>query len=114
MKLSRYLADADISALQFAARIGRSREAVRRYCSGAQEIYLCGGGAKNKALFDTLVKYLPHCRIESTDALGVPGDWVEAFAMAWLGWKTLRREPANLPEVTGAKGKRVLGAIYPA
>jgi anhydro-N-acetylmuramic acid kinase len=38
---------------------------------------------------------------------------VEAAAFAWLAKKCVRRETANLPLVTGAKGLRVLGAIYP-
>ena len=32
---------------------------------------------------------------------------------AWLAWRTLRGETGNLPEVTGARGPRILGAIYP-
>ena len=41
-------------------------------------------------------------------------DWVEAIAFAWLAKQTLEAKPGNLPAVTGAGGKRVLGAIYPA
>jgi len=39
---------------------------------------------------------------------------VEALAFAWLAQRTLNREPGNLPEVTGARGMRVLGAVWPA
>jgi len=39
---------------------------------------------------------------------------VEAMAFAWLAQRALRNEPGNLPAVTGARGPRVLGAIYPA
>ena len=42
----------------------------------------------------------------------VPTDGSNAFA--WLARRTVRREPGNLPSVTGATGLRVLGAIYPA
>jgi anhydro-N-acetylmuramic acid kinase len=41
-------------------------------------------------------------------------DWVEAIAFAWLAKKCLSQESGNLPEVTGAKGLRILGAIYQA
>jgi len=44
----------------------------------------------------------------------VNADWVEAFAFAWLARQTLTGAPGNLPEVTGAKGERILGAVYPA
>jgi anhydro-N-acetylmuramic acid kinase len=45
---------------------------------------------------------------------GVPPDQVEALAFAWLARALVRREPGNLPAVTGAAGPRVLGALYPA
>ncbi len=50
----------------------------------------------------------------STDSLGIPADWVEAMAFAWLAHCCLERISGNEPEVTGAAGPRVLGAIYPA
>ena len=43
-----------------------------------------------------------------------PAEQVEALAFAWLAQRTLTREAGNLPEVTGARGQRVLGAIWPA
>jgi anhydro-N-acetylmuramic acid kinase len=36
------------------------------------------------------------------------------MAFAWLAHCCLERIPGNEPEVTGAAGPRVLGAIYPA
>lgn len=114
-ELRRYRIDpVDVQATLLALTTQSISEAIKRYCQGATEVYLCGGGARNKALFDSLGRAMPHLRFDITDSLGVASDWVEAFAMAWLGWKTIRRDPANLPEVTGAKGRRVLGAIYPA
>ena len=38
---------------------------------------------------------------------------VEATAFAWLAKQALEGKPGNLPSVTGARGARVLGAIYP-
>ena len=45
---------------------------------------------------------------------GLPPQQVEAAAFAWLARATVRRESGNLASVTGARGARVLGAIYPA
>jgi anhydro-N-acetylmuramic acid kinase len=45
--------------------------------------------------------------------LGLPPLQVEAAAFAWLAFKNVRRETSSLPSVTGARGARVLGAIYP-
>jgi anhydro-N-acetylmuramic acid kinase len=39
---------------------------------------------------------------------------MEALAFAWLARQTLHHAPGNLPLVTGARGERILGAIYPA
>jgi anhydro-N-acetylmuramic acid kinase len=89
-------------------------DATARFCSGVEEAYVCGGGAHNTDLIRRLQRALPGCRIDSTDRLGVPSDWVEAMAFAWLAQRALKKEPGNLPAVTGARGARVLGAIYPA
>jgi anhydro-N-acetylmuramic acid kinase len=88
--------------------------AILDHCSTASEIYLCGGGAHNGALVRKLKQSLPNRSIAPTDDLGVNADWVEAFAFAWLARQRLNGNPGNLPEVTGARGARILGAIYPA
>lgn len=78
------------------------------------EVYLCGGGAHNALLVASLKELLGDRLLVTTDALGVGVDWVEAVAFAWLAKQTVENKPSNLPAVTGAKGLRVLGAIYPA
>ena len=78
------------------------------------EVYLCGGGAHNSLLVTSLKKMLGDRLLATTDALGIDVDWVEAVAFAWLAKQTIDNKPSNLPAVTGAKGLRVLGAIYPA
>jgi len=88
-------------------------QAIQQYCIGAREIYLCGGGAHNQTLYSRLVTLLPGCLVQSTNALGVDGDYLEAIAFAWLARQTLRGEAANLPAVTGARHACILGAIYP-
>jgi anhydro-N-acetylmuramic acid kinase len=57
---------------------------------------------------------MPKTNIQLTDALGLPTQHVEAAAFAWLAKQTLFLKPGNLPEVTGAKGLRILGALYSA
>lgn len=94
-----------------AASISR---AIGDHCRGAAEIFVCGGGARNQALVSRLGQLLPGMKVDVTDALGVDAEWLEALAFAWLARQTLTGKPGNLPGVTGAKGPRVLGAIYPA
>ncbi|WP_068829618.1 anhydro-N-acetylmuramic acid kinase [Pseudomonas sp. BMS12] len=79
-----------------------------------RELLVCGGGAHNSTLMQRLQQLLPDCLVSSTATRGVPPDWVEAMAFAWLAHCCLERIPANRPSVSGAKGPRILGAIYPA
>jgi len=89
-------------------------KAIARHCPGAEEIYLCGGGVRNHDLVMRITRALPGVEIASTERLGIHPDWVEAMAFAWLAQRSLKRQTGNVPEVTGAKGPRVLGAIYAA
>ncbi|PMY67606.1 MULTISPECIES: anhydro-N-acetylmuramic acid kinase [Pseudomonas] len=79
-----------------------------------QELLVCGGGAHNSALMNRLSSLLPNTKVSSTATHGVDPDWVEAMAFAWLAHCCLEGIAANRPSVTGARGLRVLGAIYPA
>lgn len=88
--------------------------AIDEYCGSSTEVYLCGGGAHNSALSSRLHLLLGRRSLQRTDSLGILADWVEAAAFAWLAHQSLSGTPGNLPEVTGASGHRVLGAIYPA
>lgn len=105
-------ADVQATLLEFTA--ASLANAVNRECTGAQELYLCGGGAHNGALMQRIGAHLPGLRVATTAALGIDPDWVEALAFAWLARQTLHHAPGNLPAVTGARGERILGAIHPA
>jgi anhydro-N-acetylmuramic acid kinase len=87
---------------------------VQRQAPAAQALFVCGGGAFNGHLLARLRALLPKLSVQSTAALGIAPDQVEALAFAWLAWAYLERRPGNLPAVTGARGPRVLGALYPA
>jgi anhydro-N-acetylmuramic acid kinase len=89
-------------------------EALLRWVPEAEEVLVCGGGARNATLLGSLARKLGDTRlVKTTDALGVPSDQVEALAFAWLARRHIRREPGNVPSVTGARGDRILGALYP-
>jgi anhydro-N-acetylmuramic acid kinase len=94
-----------------AASIARD---LRAALPGAAELIVCGGGALNLELLRRLRAALPGCAVVSSGERGLPPLQVEACAFAWLARAHLRREPGNLPSVTGALGSRVLGACYPA
>ena len=82
-------------------------------CGNVDEVYLCGGGAHNKLLVGALHGLLGAVAVRTTKNLGIDVDWVEAVAFAWLAKQAIDNKPSNLPAVTGAKGLRVLGGIYP-
>lgn len=107
-------APSDVQATLLALTGDSIADAVQRFCNGAKEIYLCGGGAHNRELHAHLQRALPQCHIQKTETLGIAADWMEAIAFAWLAQQALHLRPGNLPAVTGAKHPCVLGAIYPA
>lgn len=85
---------------------------IQSYFPVSTEVYLCGGGAHNTRLVDRIDEALSEKKTALTDQLGIDVDWVEAFAFAWLARQVIHKKPSNLPAVTGAKGERILGAIY--
>lgn len=105
---------ADVQATLLELTATTLSEAILTACPGASEVYLCGGGVHNAALTTRIATLLAPLTVATTAAIGVDPDWVEALAFAWLARQTLAGQPGNLPEVTGAAGPRVLGAIYPA
>lgn len=93
-------------------------DAIVDHARSADAVYVCGGGAYNAHLLRRLQQALSDrthpAQVASTDALGVSPNHVEALAFAWLAYCYVERKAGNLPSVTGAKGLRILGALYPA
>ena len=88
--------------------------AVARHCRGARRVIACGGGVKNAALMRRLAELVSPAELDASARHGIDPQLVEAAAFAWLAKRTLEELPGNLPSVTGARGPRVLGAVYPA
>jgi len=107
------LTPADIQATLLELTAHSVSIAVKKYCPGADNIYICGGGAHNQTL-TTRLAALSGLPVKSTSAIGIDPDWVEAIAFAWLARQTLAGLPGNVPSATGASGPVVLGGIYPA
>lgn len=106
-------ADAQATLLELTAQ--SATRAIREHIRSEEfELYLCGGGSHNTALLQRIQALLPTTPVGLTDQLGLDADWVEAAAFAWLAYRCLQKRSGNLPEVTGANGLKVLGAIYPA
>jgi anhydro-N-acetylmuramic acid kinase len=109
------MAAQDVQATLTALTAHTIAQATQRQASAIDALYVCGGGAYNGALLRALAAALGgNVKVESTAALGVAPNRVEALAFAWLGYRFQKREAGNLPAVTGAQGPRILGALYPA
>lgn len=98
---------AELSTRTVADALNSTLPKVRR-------VLVCGGGAHNPVLMAKLAQHLPQAMVESIARHGIDPDHVEAIGFAWLARQTMLGLPGNLPSVTGARGPRVLGAIYPA
>lgn len=100
----------DIQATLLALTVESIAIAARAY--HPQRLIVCGGGAHNPLLMQGLARALPDCIVESSTALGIHPDWIEAICFAWLARQTLTRQVGNLPSVTGAHSGVILGGIY--
>ena len=114
LALAPALPPADVQATLAALMVESVASAIERHAASTAALFVCGGGARNGHLMRSLAQRLPRLRVTTTDELGVPVDQVEGAAFAWLAHRFLERLPGNLAEVTGARGARRLGALYPA
>lgn len=76
------------------------------------ELLVCGGGVYNKTLMLRLQQLLPGSEVSSTALHGMPPEWIEACAFAWLASKTINREKVDTRVLTGAQRPVVLGGVY--
>lgn len=107
-------APADVQATLVALTVATVAASLRQTAPATERLLVCGGGVHNDALMQALGATLPDMTVESTARHGIDPDWVEAAAFAWMARETLAGRPSNIPSVTGARGQRVLGGIYPA
>ena len=111
---SRYLAPQRVQATLAELTARCCADDVREHEPGLRRLLVCGGGALNTHLMRRLQALLPTARLQSTEEAGLPPLQVEAAAFAWLARKAVLREPLELQSTTGARGARVLGAVWPA
>ncbi|PXX94798.1 anhydro-N-acetylmuramic acid kinase [Halomonas sp. LBP4] len=101
---------AELTATSVALGIGMAQE--RLAAPTAAALIPCGGGAHNPDLLARLGRHLPETPLVASADWGWPADWLEAGAFAWLAWRRLQGLSGNLPSVTGASGRRILGGVY--
>lgn len=117
--LHRQLADTHTTELrpvdvQATLRELTAQSIARSLPESVERVVVCGGGAFNAHLLQSLATALGNTSVVSSGDVGLPAMEVEAAAFAWLAEQAMNGRPGNLVSVTGAAGPRILGAIYPA
>jgi len=112
-RVSENISDEDVQATLAEFSVVSISNAIIQHSSEVDEVIVCGGGTRNSFLMKNLSENLKPTEVKTTDDLGLPAEWVEAAAFAWLAKETLAHRPGNLPGVTGARHPAILGGIYP-
>jgi anhydro-N-acetylmuramic acid kinase len=84
---------------------------VQKKLRVVDELIVSGGGARNRFFLDELRRYFSGAKVRLIDEFGVSGDAKEALCFAILANEAIAGNPANLPAVTGADRRVVLGKI---
>jgi len=113
-RLRANVAPENVQATLLAFSADTIASAIRAGAPDVRAVFACGGGVHNPALMDALATRLAPSTLHTTATLGLDPDYVEAAGFAWLARARLAGTPGNIPSVTGARGPRTLGAIYPA
>lgn len=102
--------DIQATLLEFTARTICNE--IEKLPGTVNEIYICGGGAYNTQLMLRMENLTHPRRLASTSELGIPAQWIEAAAFAWLAQQTLEKKPIELMDITGSETDVILGAVY--
>ena len=102
----------DVQATLLELSMETIAEAVQTSFPACEEIYVCGGGAKNPTMVRRLGELLEEQQVSATGQLGIDPDAVEAVTFAWLAYCRLNGFAIDLKSITGSKRKLLAGAVY--
>ena len=77
---------------------------------GINDIYICGGGRKNKYLINSLKKKINN-KLYLIDDLNIDGDYIESQAFAFLAIRSYLGLPNSFPSTTNCKEPTIGGNI---
>jgi anhydro-N-acetylmuramic acid kinase len=89
-------------------------DAYRRHIAARMPVaavMVSGGGARNPVLMARLAERFRPLAVQASDAYGLPVDAKEAIAFAVLASERVDERPSNLPSVTGARRRVLLGDV---
>ena len=89
---------------------------LKKYLPTCSELIICGGGSRNTYLLQKIEEQCKFLNLDlnvvTTDEYGLDPQTIEAMAFAWLAWSFKNKKSSNIPDVTGAKGPRILGSLH--
>ena len=112
--------DEDVVATAVALTARSIADAYTRFLpEPVTEVLVSGGGARNPALLDAIVREMRRARgadvvVRRFDDAFFDGEAKEAVAFALLGWLHVHGRAGNVASATGALGPRLLGKLTPA
>lgn len=109
--MPEHVPSSDIQATLMALTVNTVQDAIMEALDTG-EVIVCGGGANNTHLMESLTKALPDFDVQASNTFGVMADSVEAVAFAWLAHQTLARRPVDFTEITGSSHPVISGGIY--
>ena len=109
----------DVQATLAELTVQSIADCIEQNSNDISALAVCGGGRLNNYLMQRLAvrcgfDETRKINVQPTEYWGVDGDSLEAAAFAWLAYQRVSNLPGNIPSVTGAKGERILGAVYPS
>ncbi len=113
-ELMRHPGPNDILATASMLTVFSVYQAYARYVRGRQEIdvlIVSGGGMHNEYLMERLKNTFAPIPVRTVEDYGLSSDAKEALCFAVLAHEALNGVPTNIPSVTGASRKTVLGKI---
>jgi anhydro-N-acetylmuramic acid kinase len=77
----------------------------------AELLIVSGGGSRNPFIMKSLADYFDTVEVKTSSDFDLDEDFKEAICFAVLANELIEGRPANLPQVTGAAKKVLLGKI---
>lgn len=102
----------DVQATLLRLTVATISDAINKVANDYHEVLLCGGGAYNPTFSKLLQQSLANLKVTTTSDYGLTPDCIEAVTFAWLAKQRMENKTANIPDVTGANRKVLLGGLY--